>query len=147
MRTVFNINFYKEEMKRSIAVSIKKHGWAHKATNPNLTDGVHPNFRTYGIEESYNHLDFQIVLPIHPKDAHVTFINLVEMVKSGTTFHEDIEYINIIEGYPVKFKRFKDGNDTVLRLLVPDKKGRFPEHSSIAIIRSQLDEFETTEGY
>jgi hypothetical protein len=106
---------------------MEKYGWVvHFVfdTNGEL-DGL-ANIHTHGLLENFNHKDFQIVLPLDSKDSHPLLVGIVNQIKDGRKFEADIATSNVIYNYDVFFKEFKEKDRTVLRLILPDPNGKFP---------------------
>ena len=72
------------------------------------------------------HLDFQIVLPIHQNIAGHIIKNFVDRIDQGEQFEDGMEVNEIISNFPVRLIKAKEGNRDVLRIILPDPKGRFP---------------------
>ena len=51
--------------------------------------------------------------------------------KERKKFEQGIEYMNIIEGYPIIMKYFVEMNREVLRVLLPDERGFFLRGQSV----------------
>ncbi|AFQ30577.1 hypothetical protein BK764_02620 [Bacillus thuringiensis serovar israelensis] len=105
---------------------LQNHGWYMHAVLAEDYDGIHANYHTHGLAHKYNHQDLQIILNIDPEVAHDIFYTIVEEIKSGEKFEQGIEYNNIIDGYPIIMKSFKEMNREVLRILLPDERGILP---------------------
>lgn len=84
------------------------------------------NYHTHGLEKTRNHLDFQIVLPINPELAHSIIWNFIKRINKGEKFEPNTKVENIIKGFPVKLIEATEGNRKVLRIILPDPNGKFP---------------------
>src|SRR5687768_1237376 len=103
---------------------MEKFGWfAHYVPGspdyPNKT-----NYHTHGVPESFGHLDLQICLPIRHTLAHSIFTTVIDKIKEGQIFMEDMSYDKILKNYPLKFALAFESGRNVLRLLIPDEQGR-----------------------
>jgi len=86
------------------------------------------NIHTHGLGEKFNHLNFQIVMPMPPETAHAMFVVLVEKLEEGQVFEAEKLYSDIIDIYDITFKLAEETGRKVLRLIVPDKEGNlFPD--------------------
>lgn len=111
--------------------AIEELGWyAHFVPNdPDYPYGV--NYHTHGFEESFGHLDMQICLPIHPNMAHGILSIAVEKIKAGFKFEHGEKYEDLIEAkdpslkYEVLMLEAEECDRKVLRLIMPDKAGKF----------------------
>lgn len=107
---------------------MKKHGWiVHFVfeTRDCEFDGM-ANIHTHGMAQNFNHPDLQIVLPIDPQTAHMLLIEIVEQVKQGRVFEANQRYGKIIKDFDILFIEAKEGERTVLRVILPDSQGKFP---------------------
>lgn len=84
------------------------------------------NAYTMGVKESFGHTDFQITLQIPMKVVGDIFHALVKRVKAGETFEPGKDYREIIQNYPVRMMSSAVRRGPLVRLLFPDKDGRFP---------------------
>jgi len=104
---------------------MEKFGWyAHFIIDED--EQVHSdmvNIHTHGLEESFDHIDMQIVFPIHPKVAMNLFHILVDRIKNGETFKTGINYDDIIKDHGAKFILAYETNRQVMRLILPDQDG------------------------
>lgn len=86
---------------------------------------------THGVKKSWNHPDFEIVIPVGPETANSIMWELVNRVKKGETFEAGKKYDRVIKGFEVGFAwAVEDGRD-VLRVILPDKNGLFPEDDGV----------------
>ncbi|MEK4487942.1 DUF4262 domain-containing protein [Psychrobacillus sp. FSL H8-0484] len=122
---------------------MKKYGYiVHNVfeTGKKEFDGL-ANNHTHGIIENFGHDDFQIVIPFEQKETILLFYHLVELIKKGETFEPDIEYKNIIQNGSVHFKEFEDDGRKILRLILPDEKGKMPNDEDCSeIYKKQYNE-------
>jgi hypothetical protein len=114
-------------IKKKMREDIKKFGFVI-----HFVEGAHPefpgfiNFHTHGIEKSQKHPNFQIVIGVSDVVAHKIFWELFRKVEKGTKFKPGKDYEGIIDGFPVRFFKVKETGEEVLRVIFPDKDGRFP---------------------
>jgi hypothetical protein len=84
------------------------------------------NCHTHGIEQSFGHPDFQICLPASQDSAMAIFHALVRDVKTGTQYQVGKKYPDILgNGYLLEFIKAKECGRDVLRLLIPNKYGKY----------------------
>lgn len=108
---------------------------------PPKSNPFHINYHTIGMEEKYDNLDFQIVLPVDKNTAGLILNYLCHLVKRGYTITED----TIVKGLTddnneVYFVKRKEGNREVLRLVFPDNRGKYPDNPDCAFpFNKQLD--------
>ncbi len=138
------INKMKPEQK--ILKDIKEYGWhvIHVLENE---EGQKYSY-TIGLAETFGHSEIAISgLP--PDTCKMIFSEIVESIKSKTTFTEDIEYDNILDGYNCIFKiidtkkfselfgkaewYYKTSKYSVLQLFYPDKQNNFPWNENYAM--------------
>lgn len=80
------------------------------------------NAHTHGLE-NFDHLNFQVVVPLPENVLNGIFVGLVDLVKSGEKFKHNQKVDGVIKNYQVKlFKTKEDGRD-VLRVILPDPDG------------------------
>jgi Domain of unknown function (DUF4262) len=122
---------------------IEEYGWYMDAIFAEEYDDIHANYHTHGVQENFNHMDFQIVLNMDPEIANDIFFTLIDEISSGTRFEEGNEYSDIIEGFKVTFKQYKEMGRDVLRVLLPDEDGVLPiEENCDQYYKSQLDDYD-----
>ena len=84
------------------------------------------NYHTHGMEHSFKHPNIQIVLPIDFVAAHNIAYAIVEKIRKGVRFEANIDYKGIMENdYLIRFIDAKECGRSVLRLLIPDKNGKY----------------------
>ena len=84
------------------------------------------NAHTHGMEK-YGHPDFQVVIN-YPMETIGYILNaLGRRVQAGEVFHNG-EYVSgIFEDCPIRLNEFEEDDRTVLRAIIPDMNGFFPE--------------------
>lgn len=122
-----------------MAENIKKYGWqGHYVAatgSPDEPDDLregYVNYHTHGLPESLGQPDLQIVIPLPPELAHQLFWTFVDRMKAGETFVADQKVEKIIQDYPLLLKAAKECGRDVLRVVFPDKAGRFPGEPEVA---------------
>lgn len=105
---------------------LAKHGfYVHYVPNDPQTDpGV--NAHTHGFEETWGHVDFQIVLPLNPEMVHGIFWSLANAVKAGKKFAAG-DHEGVITNFSVRMVEAWENDREVLRVLLPDESGKFPD--------------------
>lgn len=84
------------------------------------------NYHTHGLEKLFNHKNIQVVMPMNPKTIHAIINRLIEEIRQGTQFLPNQDYENLMaDGYKVRFIEAKECGRDVLRLLIPDKEGKY----------------------
>lgn len=83
------------------------------------------NAHTHGLAQ-YGHKDFQIVLDMPVEYIGYILNALGRCVQDGDRFCVG-ELVRFPNGLVVKLAEFEECDRTVLRVLIPDKKGRFPD--------------------
>ncbi|WP_088363357.1 DUF4262 domain-containing protein [Bacillus cereus] len=118
---------FKQEQELRKKASLETFGWYTDVAEPiDVEQGI-LNMHTVGVEQTYKHKDFQIVVYMPPNLAHIFFSMLVERVKNGETIEVNKRYDDILENYDVYFVERTENGRNVLRMILPDKKGNFPE--------------------
>lgn len=122
---------------------LEEYGWYLDVVLAEEYDEIHANYHTHGVQENFNHKDFQIVLNMDPEMAHQIFIDLINDISNGKSFVEGVKYPGIIEGFNVAFKEYKEMNREVLRVLLPDRNGILPtEKNCEEYYTFQLDNYD-----
>ncbi len=84
------------------------------------------NAHTHGMEQ-YGHLDFQVVLLL-PACEIARILNTMGLrVQNGEHFQAGDYVSGIYEDCQVRLDAFEETGRTVLRVVIPDKYGVFPE--------------------
>lgn len=130
-----------EEQAKIVKESMKKYGfYIHYIFNGEVI-----NFHTHGLVESFNHVDFQIAFNIPPDVAMSIMHTIVDKLRKGKRFKGgDIVEEVIANGYNVKLWQTVECGRPVLRLLLPDKVGRFPDEAECAEaykVQMKVDKF------
>ena len=94
---------------------------------------------THGLFENYNHLDFQIVLNLHPNIISEIFHNIVDLVKVGERFHDGQEMYGIIQNFKIKLFEVTESGRKVLRIILPDKQGNLDKDTIEGLYAKQYN--------
>lgn len=122
---------------------LKKLGWYMDAIFADEYNDIHANYHTHGVQENFNHLDFQIVLNMDPEVANNIFFTLIDNVKNGITYEVDKQYSNVIDGFNIIFKQYKEIDRVVLRVLLPDEDGILPTDDKCdEVYKAQLEYYD-----
>lgn len=97
------------------------------------------NIHTHGLEEKFQHLDFQIVVPLDNKVAHSILTTLVENIKSGVIYASGDYASRIIRNYKLKFLHAIENGRTVLRVIFPDINGNLEFYDMDSGYKVQYD--------
>lgn len=91
------------------------------------------NAHTHGMDQ-YGHSEFQFVLLLEPK--MITYIlNCMGLrVQRGERFKAGDIVSEVIEGYNIRLDEFDENGHKVLRVIVPDANGLFPDDPGCAEI-------------
>ncbi len=84
------------------------------------------NAHTHGMER-YEHLDFQVVLFLPPNEIARILNTMGLRVQNGERFRAGDYVSGIYEDCPIRLDAFEETGRTVLRVVIPDKYGVFPE--------------------
>lgn len=87
------------------------------------------NAHTHGMEK-YNHPDFQMVLRYSNEDICSILNELGLRVQAGERFHAGQYVSGIFTDCDVRLDEFEETGRTVLRVMIPDGKNRFPDDKS-----------------
>ena len=86
------------------------------------------NAHTHGMEK-YGHPDFQLVLRFSNEEIMWILNTLGLLVQSGRVFKAGDLVSEIYEDCCVRLDTFEETGRTVLRAIIPDNNGRWPEDS------------------
>jgi hypothetical protein len=104
---------------------MKKHGWiCHFVADGDEQTPNGFNAHTHGLQENYQHKDFQVVIPLPEKVAHSIFITLANRVKEGEKFQAGQKLDEVIQRMQVKLIDAVECGRPVLRVILPDKAGK-----------------------
>jgi hypothetical protein len=123
-------NFYGQQIDEKELFAI--YGWYTHFVIDACGFPNHTNIHTHGLEESFNHLDFQICLPIPAKTAHTIFGSAISKIKNGFVYEDGKEYDHLIEKFSIKTIERTESGRKVLRMIFPDKNNNYesPLYSS-----------------
>ena len=113
-----------DEVKKKQEAYMEKCGFFSHFVDEELDGFV--NYHTHGFSKTWNHPDFQMVIPIEHALANEIFWDFAERVKNGEKFKPGDQVDKVIRNYPVRLARATEGNREVLRIIYPDKNGLFP---------------------
>ncbi len=104
---------------------LHEYGWyAHYVMNDHFDApaGMN-NCHTHGLVHSFNHPDFQIVIPIPPQKINDIFYTLVDLIKEGRRFQSGERSSEAINGYDVAFAKATEKGRNILRVILPAADG------------------------
>ncbi|MGP8214267.1 MAG: DUF4262 domain-containing protein [Bacteroidia bacterium] len=104
---------------------MKKFGWMVHYITPDENYPFGVNIHTHGFPEKFKHPDVQICLPLSPENAQGIMNNIGRLLEGGKKFKAKRKYNDIIERFPVLMLPATEDDRKVLRVVFPDKHGRF----------------------
>ena len=120
------------KMRQFEETNLRTHGWfAHLvADDPDSPTGF--NWHTHGLQEKYDHRDFQIVIPLPAPVVHRIGTTLANRVKAGEKFGSGQKLADVIEGggrlagqdLLVKLIAATECGRPVLRVILPDPSNK-----------------------
>lgn len=114
-----------EYYNKKIEGIMQQFGWMTEFMNNSCAHPFHKNYATRGLPDKYGHLDLQICLFLPEELAHTLICNAVHLIEKGAVFIAGNEYDGIMNGYNVMFVTALECDRTVLRMIFPDKHGRY----------------------
>jgi len=105
--------------------NLKKNGFYIHAV-PCSDNDKFMNFHTHGFDRTWDHPDFQMVFPIPPGAVRSIFWTIADRVKAGEKFKAGDLVEKVIKDLPVMFVTAHEGGRQLLRIIFPDKNGKFP---------------------
>lgn len=84
------------------------------------------NAHTHGFEQSVDHLNFQLVIALRAEMAHGFFWEFMNWIKAGRRFKDGDVVEKLLKGFPVRLAETTECGRPVLRIIFPDKNGKFP---------------------
>jgi len=118
--------------------AMAEQGWYwHYVTNNDGSVNIH----THGLQETFQHDDFQIVLAGLPIPVYQNVLsNFVERIKNGDKFKDNDVVENIIvPPYKVRLTTTTEGERSVLRIIFPDKDGDLSKETQEELYAKQWD--------
>jgi hypothetical protein len=113
------------EQREWTRAQMAKYGWiVHFVPGGDDQTPTGFNAHTHGLQENYQHADFQIVVPLPDKVAHGIFITLADRVKQGEKFQDRQKVDEVIKGFAVKLIDAVECGRPVLRIILPDPNGK-----------------------
>ena len=92
------------------------------------------NIHTHGLVESYDHPELQICLGLPQKTAASIFHDIVNRIKVGERFeHGQVDDELLVE----LSIRFVEVNPELIRLIMPDKDGKYLESEVSGVYKNQ----------
>lgn len=116
-----------EEVERRERMNLEKYGWIAHVVPEYEGSPLDFNLHTHGVQENFDHPDFEVVLPMNPVIIMGMLHNIVNRIKEGETFVTGRQYTNLIyaEGpgrnLPVEFAESTECGRRVLRVILPDE--------------------------
>jgi hypothetical protein len=103
---------------------MNKVDWIIHAVIGSIGPGGIVNSHTHGMKR-YGHLDFQLVLPLAPKQIMLLLNTICFEVRNGRRFAPGL-YTGEIYSCDFRLELFRETGRDVLRLIFPDPQFRFP---------------------
>jgi hypothetical protein len=100
-----------------------KHGFYVHLIADDFSSPTNFNAHSHGME-SFDHLDFQLIVPLPNHIAHNIISTLVERVKSGERFFDGQRLDKIIQNFEVKLIEATESDRKVFRIVLPDPNGK-----------------------
>ena len=121
------------ERRMAVQNHIKKmletHGWVlhtvYDREGDNPLNGL-ANIHTEGLPENFSHKNIQVVLPVSAQVIYPIVYGMMEKIKTGYVFEPNQRNSEVLEGADVYFQEIAQGNETYLRMIMPDREGRLP---------------------
>lgn len=114
-----------EAVRAKQAEMMKKYGWVADLVRDDEDCPYGVNLHTHGLEESFNHPDLQVCLPLDPSIGHGVLSAVVSRIKEGRKFKDCEEVEGVLQkGFSVMFVEAEEGGRKVLRVILPDAEGR-----------------------
>lgn len=101
---------------------LDKQGWFYQYEE---IDGPVANIHTHGLAENLNHIDLQIVLKLDEDLVQMLLNTIIDNIAEGYKYREGRSN-QVIDSIEVEFKLFEESDRKVLRVILPDEQGRFP---------------------
>lgn len=111
-------------MQRILEDMISKDGWA--VMHRDWYHSAYVDIRTIGLPENFDHYNLQITAYMHIPIAVYIFRQFVEQIKNKIPLQLDCIYTGILKHHMLKLKKYELDEETVYRIIVSDKQGRFP---------------------
>ena len=107
------------------------------------------NAHTHGLA-AYEHMDQQLVLSYSPHEIARILNTLGLRIQAGERFEPGAMVSGIFEDCDVRLDLFEETGRNVLRVIIPDSHGRFPEDPQFAepyrLQRMKTEELHVKEG-
>ena len=104
---------------------LKQFGWLAHIVVDDPDSPTSFNWHTHGLQEGYDHRDFQIVCPLPPNVAHQIGTTLADRVKAGEKFGSGQKLDQVLRGdMLVKLVAATECGRPVLRIILPDRQGK-----------------------
>ena len=113
--------------------NMQNHGWIiHFVAQGDESSPTGFNAHTHGLQQNYDHADFQVVIPLPQQVVHTIMITLADRVKAAERFQAGQTVADVIEGggrltgqeLLVKLVDATEGGRPVLRVILPDPNGK-----------------------
>jgi hypothetical protein len=125
---------------------LKEYGfYTHYVSNDDIPTQI--NIHTHGLPDSFDHPDLQIVLPLNPQTASSILHSIVNWIKQGNGVKTNTPYSFILKGMDAMFVWAVECDRDVLRLILPDTKGKLlPEEMQDPYTLQWLDTYPERKG-
>lgn len=102
------------------------YGWYGEQVLDACDSPNHFNLRTIGVLENLGHPDFQCCFPAPAQTIMSIFHHIIDDIRTGKRFESNVDYPDYITGgYMLRFMDAIEGDRRVLRMLVPNKDGKY----------------------
>ena len=142
MSDIYNKYKSKEEqLRKQHKELMDKYGFVIHNVFPSSDEEILWSHHTHGLKENFNHMDLEIVLPIHPEMAGGLIHGMVEQIKNGESFEDKLVSDRVIQNYNVQLVKVNSENRELLRIVLPDANGNFPSDEDCEdVYKNQLDD-------
>jgi hypothetical protein len=106
--------------------SIELFGWYSHFVYDDYKCPNNTNIHTHGFAKKFNHPDIQMCLPMQMETALAVTHCIAELLAGGKTFTAGILYDDVLgNGYKAQFIWATERGRKVLRLIIPDRNGKY----------------------
>lgn len=119
---------HKAEMAEKENAWIEQHGFYMHL----VPDADPPNVHTHGLVHSMNHIDLQIAMPLKAQLLATLIHDIVDKIRDGAKIKDGDILDYVLKDYNVKAVQMTEMGRPVIRILLPDKDGAFPDDDACA---------------
>lgn len=124
--TCFRCTYGEEAFRAKMQLELTINGFIVDGHMNDCKSPNNVNVISYGLPENFGHPNIQLCFRLPKTEITALFLTIIWAIKAGKKFEAGIGYPGLFEHGEIKFINVLIDCKKVLRVLVPDKNGKYP---------------------